>query len=176
MPRLKTVKVNLGLPHIGSIEGSWEPDETEQRAAWEIYVELVTRISVADPGDEHGSLREALTSLYSLFGTVRDILRKYGPAVGRPDKHTDLSVGYLSIAVLNTVLRPLLSKWHPLLQAHETLRPVSASPIEHEDTWGMAPALRSDLASSRLVLISFADLLADVAQVPSLVKHRRSLH
>jgi len=28
------------------ISGDWEADESDQKAAWELYVELVTRIAV----------------------------------------------------------------------------------------------------------------------------------
>lgn len=48
MPKLKDVKVSLTLPYIGGIEGTWQPDESEKKAAWEMYVELITRISVAE--------------------------------------------------------------------------------------------------------------------------------
>jgi hypothetical protein len=38
MPDLKDVKVRLTIPHVGEIEGTWEPDKAEQDAAWEMYV------------------------------------------------------------------------------------------------------------------------------------------
>lgn len=48
MPRFdpaKLKKVSVSLPFgIGSAE--WEADPTERRAAWSLYVELVTRIAV----------------------------------------------------------------------------------------------------------------------------------
>jgi hypothetical protein len=37
MAKLKNVKVNLTLPFIGSVEGTWEPDENERNAAWDLY-------------------------------------------------------------------------------------------------------------------------------------------
>jgi hypothetical protein len=33
MPKLSSIKISLKLPYIGGIEGTWEPDETEQSAA-----------------------------------------------------------------------------------------------------------------------------------------------
>jgi hypothetical protein len=77
---LKTINVKFAVPRVGEIGGGWEPDESEIKAAWELYVELVTRISIVELQPEQGLLREALSSLYSLFGTTREILRKYGPA------------------------------------------------------------------------------------------------
>lgn len=113
---VKRISVKLGLPSIGEIAGEWEPDESEVNAAWELYVELVTRISIVELKPEEGLLREALSSLYSFFDTTRAILRKYGPAVGKPKGKGELSFGTLSVAVLNAVLHPVLSKWHPLLE------------------------------------------------------------
>jgi hypothetical protein len=70
MPKIdpaKFKKVSVSLPFgIGSAE--WEADPTERRAAWSLYVELVTRIAVQPLEIDEGLLREALTSLYSLFG------------------------------------------------------------------------------------------------------------
>jgi len=41
MVKFTGVKVSLNLPYIGGFEGTWEPDESERKAAWEMYVELV---------------------------------------------------------------------------------------------------------------------------------------
>jgi hypothetical protein len=91
---LKQVTVSLPFG-IGS--ASWESDPTERKAAWELYVELVTRIAVQPLASEEGLMREALNSLYSLFGSTREILRTAGPNVGASKK----SVGGIAIAVLN---------------------------------------------------------------------------
>src|SRR5215217_3276074 len=103
-----TVGLNLGLVYI---EGTWTPTEKERRAAWEMYVELVTRLPVAKMGPDEGLLREALDSLYSLFGTTREILQRYGPNVARPSGPDNLSFGFIAVAVLNGSLRPLLARW-----------------------------------------------------------------
>ena len=67
MPKLVNVKLDLKLPGIGGIAGTWEPDESEVRAAWELYVEMVTRTPLGGFSSQDGSLREALDSIYSLF-------------------------------------------------------------------------------------------------------------
>ena len=169
MSNLKQIKVNLNLPYIGGIEGIWEPDESEKNAAWELYIELITRISIAELKSDEGLLREALTSLYNLFGITRDILRKYGSSVARPSNDGYISFGYLAVAILNTVLRPFLSKWHPLLLDYEATKPNTISSLEHEKQWGNNEALRRELNQVRLILFQYADLLADVADVPSLI-------
>ena len=43
MPKLVNVKLDLKLPGIGGVAGTWEPHESEVGAAWELYVEMVTR-------------------------------------------------------------------------------------------------------------------------------------
>jgi len=168
MPKLTEVKVSLSLPYIGGIEGTWEPDENEQNAAWEMYVELVTRISVAELKPEEGLLREALSSLYTLFDTTRNILRKYGPSIAKPKGEDNISFGYLAVAILNTVLRPVLAKWHPLLLDYESTKDSTLSPLEHERQWEKYEELQQVLNDVRSVLIEYAELLAQVAGVPPL--------
>jgi hypothetical protein len=166
---LKKISVELGLPYIGKISGDWEPDQKERQAAWELYVELITRVSVVNLGPDEGLLRESLSSLYSLFSTTREILRKYGPAVAKPKGEDGISFGRLSVAVLNTVLRPILSKWHPLLEDYEARKPSEVSPLEYERKWEKAAELRGALEGARIKLVEFAGILADVAGVPSLL-------
>lgn len=172
MAKLISVKVSLKLPYIGGVEGTWEPDESEQKAAWEMYVELITRISVAELKPGEGLLREALSSLYTLFDTTRKILRKYGPSVAQPKGKDKLSFGYLAVAILNTALRPVLAKWHPLLLDYESTKESSVSPLEHERKWDKNEELRGVLNDVRDVLTKYADLLAQVTDVPSLIIQR----
>lgn len=172
MPKFKEVKVNLNLPYVGGVEGTWQPDENERNAAWELYIELITRISVAELKPDEGLLREALTSLYKLFGITRDILRKYGSSVARPKNDGYISFGYLAVAILNAVLRPVLSKWHPLLLDYEATKSDSISSFEHEQQWDKNQELRKELNRVRIILFQYADLLAEVADVPSLISNR----
>lgn len=169
MAKLKSVNVSLKLPYIGSLGGTWEPDDSEQRAAWEMYVELVTRISIAELKPNEGSLREALSSLHTLFDTTRKILRKYGPGVAQPKGESSWSFGYLAVIILNGVLRPVLSKWHPILLDYESTKESSVSRIEHEQKWDKNDEFRQALNDVRSGLIEYANLLADVSSVPSLI-------
>jgi hypothetical protein len=173
MPKLKSVKVKLDIPYIGGVEGTWEPDESERKAAWEMYVELITRIAVAELRPGEGLLREALASLHSLFATTREILREHGPSVAQPKGKDKLSFGYLAVLILNTVLRPFLSKWHPLLEDHENARQSDVSRLEHEGRWDRYQELRQELNQVRGVMTDYANLLAEVADVPSLIVERR---
>jgi hypothetical protein len=172
MVKLKNVKVNLALPFIGSIEGNWEPDENEQSAAWELYVELITRISVTELKSDEGLLRESLSSMYAIFAITRDILKKHGASIARSKGDSYISFGYLAVAVLNTVLRPVLSKWHPVLLDYEQKKSQNVSIVEHERSWEKNKELREILNKTRFTLIQYADLLAQVADVPLLIIER----
>lgn len=132
-----------------------------RRAAWSLYVELTTRIANQTLETDQGLLREALTSLYSLFGATRQILREDGPDVG-----TSLeSVGGIAIAVLNVGLRPFLSKWHPALSAWEAHRPANVGPKQHEKNWAEEPQLRNELKLLRENLEQYVHALAEVIGV-----------
>ncbi len=166
------ISVRLLLPFVGEVAGVWEPDRSEQTASWEMYVELVTRTSVVELPSDEGSLREAMSSLYDLFETTRTILRAHGPSVATPKKGRELSFGYLAVTVLNTVIRPFLTRWHPVLMAHEARRAPDTDPVSHEATWADAVQVRAELAELRTALLPYADLLGEVAGVPSLITHR----
>ncbi|MDD1415027.1 hypothetical protein MEN41_10400 [Dolichospermum sp. ST_con] len=156
----KLKKVSISLPFgIGSAE--WEADTTQRKAAWSLYIELVTRIAVQPLEVDQGLVREALNSLYSLFGTTREILKVAGPDVGASKN----SVGGIAIAVLNNGLRPFLAKWHPILQAWEAKRPVGVSVKEHEMGWSEESKLRTELAALRGDLEEYAKALAVIAGV-----------
>jgi hypothetical protein len=164
----KSIDVKLNL-HIVEISGTWEPNDVERKAAWELYIELVTRISVVPLRDDEGLLAEALTSLYSLFGTTREVLRRHGPDVAQPKRDGQFNFGYLAVAILNYGLRPLLAHWHPLLGDWEARRPAERPRGEHEKLWPQADALRTDLRETREILTEYAGLLASACGVPNLL-------
>ncbi|MET9305558.1 hypothetical protein ABZX78_06435 [Streptomyces cellulosae] len=164
----KSVEVKLNL-RVLEIAGTWEPNDVERRAAWELYVELVTRVSVVPLREDEGLLREALSSLYSLFNTTREVLRKYGPDVAEPKKNDQYNFGYLAVAMLNYGLRPLLASWHPTLEGWENRRPADVSRRDHEHAWPNAGELRTALRDARTILAAYADLLATACGVPNLL-------
>ncbi len=165
--------VGLDL-RVFQISGTWEPNDDERKAAWELYVELVTRIAVVPLDPAAGLLREALASLYSLFATTREILRRYGPDIaepkpegpGHPRQH---SFGFLAVSMLNLVLRPVLATWHPALEDWEATKPPEHSRGQHEQTWDRAPELRSALDGLRDTLSDYARLMAKACGVPDLL-------
>jgi hypothetical protein len=165
---LKSVDVGLNLGPL-KLGGTWEPDERELEAAWEMYIELATRISTQALKDDEGILREALGSLHDLFPITRDILRRHGPTVARKKGKGTHSFAELAVYVLNYAIRPVLAEWHPLLEDYEASRPAERSVVEHEAAWERATELRSTLEELRVVLLAYANLLADVAGVAPLI-------
>lgn len=161
----KSVEAKLDLK-VFSIGGTWEPNDPERAAAWELYVELVTRISVIPLRD--GIAREALSSLYALFGQSREILRRYGPEVAEPKPDGEYNFGFLTVAMLNFAIRPVLSYWHPELQVWEATREPSRSVKAHEDAWPRIGELRAALDEVRGMLTVYASVLATACGVPDL--------
>jgi hypothetical protein len=168
MPKLKSVAIDFKIPLFGGIKGTWVPNNPERAAAWELYVELVTRISIVELRSGEGILREALNSLYSIFSTTREILKKHGPEIAERKKEGEYSFGWLAIVILNYLLRPLLSEWHPRLADHESKRGGDLSVKEHEDKWEHNMELRKKLDETRGVLVYYSNCLAYVAEVAPL--------
>lgn len=98
------LRINLGF-----LEGSFQPNDADRAAAWDLYIELLTRATTqplpADVGDE----KSALDSVYELFPLTREILKKHGSGSGEFAK--------IAIPVLNQIVRPFTAKWHPLSMA-----------------------------------------------------------
>jgi hypothetical protein len=158
--KVKATKLTVGLPfNLGSLE--LENDEAQQHAAWAMYVELSTRISVQPLEAGEGILREALTSLYNVFNITRQILREAGPNVAKGSK----SLGFIAIDVLNKGLRPFLVKWHPLLKDYEEKKPPAMTTVDHERAWEHEAELRKELEQVRQQMVIYVDALAKIAGI-----------
>lgn len=165
--KFKNFKIKANLGFLG-IEGFWEIDQTQRNAAWEIYIELITRVTVVELKDNEGLLREALSSFYALFDLTRNILKKYGPGIATPSQPTDTTLGHIAVAVLNKVLRPLLAQWHPILKEHEDKRSKNISVPDHEREWSHAQELRQEIRNIQEQLVEYANVLAQVSGVSKL--------
>ncbi|OCC11573.1 TIR domain-containing protein [Streptomyces sp. PTY087I2] len=138
----------LDLPRSG-------PSPVERAAAFDLQVELVTRVGVQPLGPEDGSLREVLTSLHSLFATTREVLHRVATASPPP-----LALPRIALILANQHLRPFLSTWHSALRRHEDTCPPGRSAIEHERLWPKAVEMRTQLADLRGPLSSTGKELA----------------
>lgn len=98
---LSSLKINLGF-----LEGEFSPRDPDRAAAWELYVELLTRITTQYLPPEDGDEKTTLDSMHAIFPLTREILRKHGSGCGEFAK--------LAIPVLNQIIRPFTAKWHRL--------------------------------------------------------------
>ena len=96
---LEKIQLNLKLVNA---EISFK--STDQDAAWELYIEMLTRIVTQPLPSEAGDEQTALDSIYSLFSTTREILRRRGRGT--------IQFSKIAIPVLNQVVRPFTAKWH----------------------------------------------------------------
>lgn len=162
------MKVALKTPLV-QVEGTWEPSEAERSAAWELYVELVTRVAVVPLPNDRGLDREALNSMHALFGIHREILRRYGPAIAEPKRGGQYNLGYLAVLALNAVLRPFLSYWHPLLSDAEASNDPGLGPFARDRAWPLHDEFRTELARVRGQLRTYAQWLSHACDVPDLL-------
>ncbi len=159
--KLKSLSVSLPF-NLGSL--SFEANEVEQRAAWKLYVELVTRVAAQPFMIEHGSLRGALSSLHSLFARTREILRDAGPDVA----HGPGSFGAIAIRVLTQGIAPFTTEWHPALAEHEATRPEGVHPRAHEHSWPRYGEMVREFVSLQLEIRDYLRVLAAIADIGDL--------
>ena len=78
----------------------------DKNAAYDMYVELSTRITTQRLKDGTGDEKTALESIYQIFPLSRAILKKYGRNTEKTQK--------IVIVMLNKKIRPFTTKWHGL--------------------------------------------------------------
>lgn len=140
---LSGLKINLGF-----LEGEFSPRDPDRNAAWELYVELLTRITTQYLAPEDGDEQRALDSVHAIFPLTREILRKHGAGAGEFAK--------IAIPVLNQVIRPFTAKWHRLSLAKAFDDPARCRQF------------RAELADLQRTLRSYTRALAGMAQVEDL--------
>lgn len=117
----------------------------DSEAAWQLFVELITRVTSQPLPESDGDEKSALNSVYSLFSITRDILKNYGKNAR--------SFTPFTILILNKLLRPFTSKWHK-----ESLN----NAFQKDETRKL---FRSELEELRVSLMHYIQLLADMAGV-----------
>lgn len=135
---------------LGFLDAEFHPRDPDRAAAWELYVELLTRATTQHLAPEHGDEKTALDSVYALFPLTRDILRRHGSGAGEFAK--------LAIPVLNQVIRPFTAKWHRLSLA---------GPFQDAE---QCTEFRAELAALQKVLRNYTKALSDLAQVEDLTE------
>jgi hypothetical protein len=140
---LSSLKIKLGF-----LEGEFRPQDPDRAAAWELYVELLTRITTQYLSPEDGDKEAALQSVFVIFPLTREILRRHGSGAGEFAK--------LAIPVLNQIIRPFTAKWH-----RRSLADAFKNPERCRE-------FREELAALQPRLRDYTRALADMAQVEDL--------
>lgn len=153
--KTQLTQVKITVPHLSEL--TFVVNDDARLVAWKLYVETVTRVSTQALADEDGFIREALTSLYGLFATTRDMLKASRPSAPVSGQQT---VEYLAVTMLNLQLRPFLSKWHPRLREFE-----KAHPDLPESAWPDNASCRAELRLTQTDLASYAKNFARLAGV-----------
>ncbi|MEM7360780.1 MAG: DUF2235 domain-containing protein [Pseudomonadota bacterium] len=123
----------------------WAPNTADKALAWEIYVELQTRITTQVLNDDEGDDVAALTSIYELFPKARKSIKIYG---------TDCSNAATLITLfLNQRIRDFTTKWHGI-SVREKWKESEHSPNAD---------FREDLVKLRPDIEQFARALSQVA-------------
>lgn len=147
----RLTEVRISVPQLSEL--TFMVNDDKQQVSWQLFVESVTRMSTQGLSEDEGLVREALTSLYSLFRTTRDILRETRPTT----RGNGVTVEYLAVNLLNRELRPFLSTWHPRLREFENEHPELP-----ESQWPQAAECRAELrrvqANTRDYVLGFARL------------------
>jgi len=84
----------------------WSPREADRALAWDLYVELMTRVTIQPLKDGEGNSKSALESVYQLFPLSRESMKRHGVECS--------NAGALITAFLNDKVRWFTAKWHPL--------------------------------------------------------------
>jgi hypothetical protein len=148
-------EVKVTVPQISEL--TFVVNNDARQVAWKLYIETVTRVSTQQLADEDGFVREALTSLYSLFAITRDMLKASRPSAPVSGGQT---VEHLAVTMLNHELRPFLSKWHPRLREYE-----KTHPDDSESGWPDNRACRAELRRAQENLAGYALGFARLAGV-----------
>ena len=135
------MSLQIKLPFL---ETEWAPKDEDKSAAWELYVEMLTRVATQRLAPDAGHEPAALNSIYQLFPLTREIIKRHGRYC--------INFGKIAVVVLNQKVRPFTTKWHSRVEAG----PLSAEQSQE---------FRSDLLALQNDLRSYTHLLADMAEV-----------
>ena len=140
---LDKVKLNLK-----AVEFEISFQEADKNAAWDLYVEMLTRIVTQPLPPEAGDEQAALESVYALAPATREILRHHGRAA--------IQFSKVAVPVLNQIVRPFTANWHK-----ESL----AGSFKQESK---RLQFRKELETLQVELRNYNRMLAEIASVEDL--------
>ncbi|WP_271272426.1 hypothetical protein [Aliamphritea hakodatensis] len=131
------------------LDAEWQPKEQDKVAAWQLYVELLTRVTTQKLEMREGDEYAALASVHQLFPLTRDILRENG-------RHC-LEFTKIAVIVLNQIIRPFTSKWHPVAKQNG-----------FDTSQEQCEEFRADLSQLQEQLTIYTQMLSQMAGVEDL--------
>jgi hypothetical protein len=143
---LTKLKINAGF-----VNAEFEANDQERDAAWALYVELLTRVTVQALPAGQGDEAAALASVHKLFAITREVMRAPGA------RHAN-QFAKIAIVILNQQVRPFTSHWHQALLAGAFDDPQQCQ------------RFRAELAALQDTLTRYAGLLSDLAGVEDLTR------
>lgn len=132
------------------LDMEWNPKDADKNAAWELYTELLTRITTQELPVEHGDEQTALDSVFKVFGLTREIIKHHG--------RDCLEFTKIAVVVLNQVIRPFTAKWHRLSVSNA---------FEDKKRCG---EFRTELSKLQATLRIYTKMLSDMAGVEDLTE------
>jgi len=127
------------------LELNWEPSDYDKDAAWDLYVELLTRITTQSLPDYRGTEKAALESIHKIFALTRTTLKERGRKAENFTK--------IAVIVLNQIIRPFTAKWHRLSEQ---------GAFDEDDK---CTEFRKELSELQNQLIAYTRLLSELADV-----------
>ncbi len=111
----------IGLKlNAGFLQMEWEPQPGERQAAWELYIELITRNTTQDIDGEIGDEAAALESVHDIVGITRQLLKEKGRKAETFSK--------IAVVILNQKLRRFTGAWHKRSLAGAFQDPANSAP------------------------------------------------
>lgn len=132
------------------LEMEWAPQEADKDAAWDMYIELLTRITTQALPNDDGIEQTALESIYNIFGITREIIKTHGRDCE--------GFARIAIVILNQIIRPFTARWHRL------------SADGAFDNHDQCVIFRSELSELQSKLTNYCQMLAEISGVEDLTK------
>lgn len=105
----KSFEIDEAELGVGNQKIRLKPNSIDQQVAYQIWVELTTRKIGLEIDLENDVISEIYDSWYNFFGITRAMIKEI--PVSKVQKKSTQEIIRLSIDVLNTGLRPHLTKW-----------------------------------------------------------------
>jgi hypothetical protein len=140
---MSSLKIN---PEILEMELDFR--QKDRDAAWDLYIELLTRITTQPLAEEAGDENAALNSVHKLFDITRETIKSNGREC--------IQFARIAVIILNQVIRPFTAKWQ---------RKSLAGALERDED---CMQFRMELADLQDKLRKYTHMLADIAGVEDL--------